>query len=91
MIILLTKIEEKRRGGKSLSRVQLLATPETAAHQAPPSIGFSRQEHWSGLPLPSPVVVIPYIFLDLSSPTMYQTHAHCNGSTESLIHRMLAI
>ena len=33
---------------KSLSRVQLLATPWTAAHQAPPSMGFSRQEHWSG-------------------------------------------
>ena len=39
---------------KSLSRVQLLATPWTAAHQAPPSMGFSRQEYWSGVPLPSP-------------------------------------
>ena len=39
---------------KSLSRVRLFATPWTAAHQAPPSMGFSRQEHWSGLPLPSP-------------------------------------
>ena len=39
---------------KSLSRVQLLATPWTAAYQAPPSMGFSRQEYWSGLPLPSP-------------------------------------
>ena len=38
---------------KSLSRVRLLATPWTAAHQAPPSMGFSRQEYWSGLPLPS--------------------------------------
>ena len=37
------------------SRVQLCATPETAAHQAPLSLGCSRQEHWSGLPLPSPV------------------------------------
>ena len=37
------------------SHVQLCATPETAAHQAPPSLGFSRQEHWSGLPFPSPV------------------------------------
>ena len=36
------------------SRVQLYATPETAAHQAPPSLGFSRQEHWSGLSFPSP-------------------------------------
>ena len=39
---------------KSLSRVQLLATPWTTAYQAPPSTGFSRQEYWSGLPLPSP-------------------------------------
>ena len=36
------------------SRVRLCATPETAAHQTPLSLGFSRQEHWSGLPLPSP-------------------------------------
>ena len=41
---------------KLLSRVQLLATPWTAAHQAPPSMGFSRQEYWSGVPLPSPVI-----------------------------------
>ena len=38
---------------KSLSRVQLLATPWTTAYQAPPSMGFSRQEYWSGVPLPS--------------------------------------
>ena len=37
------------------SRVRLCATPEMAAHQAPPSLGFFRQEHWSGLPFPSPV------------------------------------
>ena len=39
---------------KLLSRVWLLATPWTAAYQAPPSMGFSRQEYWSGVPLPSP-------------------------------------
>ena len=39
---------------KSFSRVQLLATPRTAAYQAPPSMGFSRQEYWSELSLPSP-------------------------------------
>ena len=39
---------------KSLSHVWLLATPWTAAYQAPPSMGFSRQEYWSGVPLPSP-------------------------------------
>ena len=37
------------------SRVRLCGTPWTAAHQAPPSLGLSRQEHWSGLPLPSPM------------------------------------
>ena len=37
------------------SRVRLCAIPEMAAHQAPPSPGFSRQEHWSGLPFPSPM------------------------------------
>ena len=42
--------------GKSLTRVQLLATPWTAAYQAPPSMGFSRQEYWSGVPLLSPRV-----------------------------------
>ena len=45
----------KRKGKvKSLSCVWLLATPWTAAYQAPPFMGFSRQEYWSGLPLPSP-------------------------------------
>ena len=42
---------------KSLSHVRLLATPWTAAYQAPPSMGFSRQEYWSGVPLPSPFLV----------------------------------
>ena len=39
---------------KLLSRVQLFATPWTVTHQAPPSMGFSRQEYWSGLPFPTP-------------------------------------
>ena len=39
---------------KSLSHVQLFATPWTVAHQAPPSMDSSRQEYWSGLPFPSP-------------------------------------
>ena len=45
---------------KLLSCVQLLATPWIAAHQAPPSMGFSRQEYWSGVPLPSPEVRLIY-------------------------------
>ena len=42
---------------KSLSHVRLLVTPWTTAHQAPPSMGFSRQEFWSGMPLPFPPLV----------------------------------
>ena len=45
---------ESERKVKSLSRVRLFATPWTVAHQAPPSMGFSRQEYWSGLPFLSP-------------------------------------
>ena len=43
---------------KLLSCVRLLATPWTAAHQVPPSMGFSRQEYWSGGPLPSPLLTL---------------------------------
>ena len=46
---------------KSLSRVRLLETPWTAAYQAPPSMGFSRQEYWSGVPLLSIYNYILYI------------------------------
>ena len=42
---------------KLLSGIRLVATPWTAAYQAPLSMGFSRQEYWSGVPLPSPVMV----------------------------------
>ena len=47
--------------GKSLSPVRLFATPWTVAHQAAPSMGFSRQEYWSGLPSPSPIYMYTYI------------------------------
>ena len=43
---------------KSLSRVRLLTTPWTAAYQAPPSMEFSRQGYWSGVPLPSPLYAL---------------------------------
>ena len=61
--------------GKSLSHVRLLATPWTAAFQAPPSMGFARQEYWSGVPLPSPkfkywLVNSYYIGVSWSPPTM---------------------
>ena len=46
----------------SLSCVRFLVTPWTAAHQAPPSMGFSRQEYWRGVPLPSPAASITWCF-----------------------------
>ena len=49
---------------KSLIRVRLLVTPWTAAYQTPLSMGFSRQEYWSGVPLPSPV----YFWVTIKSP-----------------------
>ena len=52
---------------KSLSRVRLLVTPWTAAYQAPLSMGFSRQEYWSGVPLPSPSDMLD--FFNLSNMT----------------------
>ena len=49
---------------KSLSRVQLLVTPWTAAYQGPPSMGFSRQEYWSGVPLPCPGISDYFPFIE---------------------------
>ena len=46
---------------KSLSRVWLFATPWTVAHQAPPSMGFSRQEYWSGVPLLAVIIILTYL------------------------------
>ena len=56
---------------KSLSRVQLLSTPWTGAYQAPPSMRFSRQEYWSGLPFPSPSIL--YSALLFTSPLRKST------------------
>ena len=54
---------------KSLSRVQLFATPWTVAYQALPSMGFSRQERWSGLPFPSPGN-LPDLGIEPGSPAL---------------------
>ena len=54
---------------KSLSHVQHFAISWTVAHQAPPSMGFSRQEYWSGLPFPSPED-LPDPGIELASPTL---------------------
>ena len=56
---------------KSLSGVWLLATPWTAAYQAPLSMGFSRQEYWSGVPLPSPWFSVTHIYF----PMLPQRHS----------------
>ena len=54
---------------KSLSHVRLTATLWTIAHQAPPSMGFSRQEYWSGLPFPAPGD-LPNPGIEPESPTL---------------------
>ena len=54
---------------KSLSRVRLFVTPWTVACQAPQSMGFSRQEYWSGLPFPSPGD-LPNLGIEPGSPTL---------------------
>ena len=53
--------------GKSLSRVWLFVTPRTAAHQAPLSKGFSRQEYWSGVPLPSLKELLLHVLIWISA------------------------
>ena len=57
---------------KVLSRVQLSVTPWTVAYQAPPFIGFSRQEYWSGLPFPS-LGDLPDSGIEPGSPALQQT------------------
>ena len=61
---------------KSLSRVRLWATPWTAAYQAPPSMGFSKQEYWSGVPLPSPLLAVSPLkfFLKQNSSRFFNSH-----------------
>ena len=61
------------------SHVRLCATPWTAAHQAPPSLGFSRQSHWSGLPFPSPQNCIKQ---DSMIPAEKQTHRSIEQNSE---------
>ena len=67
-------------------RVQLCATPETAAHQAPLSLGFSRQEYWSGLPFPSPNVCMHAKSLQ-SCPTLCDPMD--SSPSGSSVHRIL--
>ena len=66
---------------KSFSHVQLFATPWTAAYQAPLPMGFSRQEYWSGLPLPSPLLSILIIILTHLCSSIYYSFLFIAEST----------
>ena len=79
---------------KLLSRVRLFATPWTVAYQGPPSMGFSRQEYWSGLLFPSPsfiyssVYMLAYQFpssLVVSSTVVFQCHGHSHHSAKTRV------
>ena len=65
------------------SRVRLCATPQTAAHQAPRSPGFSRQEYWSGLPFPSPFFFKAYRILKKLIRIFSDLQKNCEDSPES--------
>ena len=83
---------------KLLSRVQLFATPWTVAYQASPSMGFSRQEYWSGLPFPSPLPLIkPLINSTTLDKLFYLSESQISnfnwlkwGTNEILYQRCLA-
>ena len=64
-------LEISAAAAKLLSHVQLLATPWTAAYQAPPSMGFSRQDYWSGVPLLSPLRTLVFPILLFSSISLH--------------------
>ena len=72
---------------QSLSCVRLLVTPCTAAYQAPPSMGFSRQEYWSGVPLPSPCrdAALPNLKYQLSMTFMIKAKIFATGQTALMI------
>ena len=74
---------------KSLSRVWLFVTPWTIAHQAPPSMEFSRQEYWSGLPFPS-AGDLPYPGIEPGSPAL-QADALPSEPPRNPIHRVLIL
>ena len=71
---------------KSLIRVWLLATPWTAAYQAPPPMGFSRQEYWSGVPLPSPIFNLNTTYLHKQKWKYVKVNILCRPSYKDNIH-----
>ena len=79
---------------KSFSRVRLLATPWTAAYQAPPSMGFSRQEWWSGVPLPSPLYPLGATLFEaeVEAPLFHPScRWHCRSNNEPLLTALLSL
>ena len=70
---------------KSLSHVQLFVTPWTIAHQAPVSMGFSRQEYWSGLPFPS-LGYLPDPGIKTGSPTLQADALPSEPPGKSILH-----
>ena len=64
---------------KLLSHVQLFVTPWTAAYQAPPPMGFSRQEYWSGVPSPSPVLCSLQVLLSLDPASPVEAYSRALG------------
>ena len=75
---------------KSLSQVRLFATPWTVAYHAPLSLGFSRQEYWSGLPFPSPED-LPNSEIELGSPTFQADALTSEPPTEDYRYKKLSI
>ena len=75
---------------KSLSGVRLFVTPWTVAHQAPPSMGFSRQAYWSGLPFPSPGD-LPNLGIEprCSAFTIMLYHLSHQGTPYIIIHKYI--
>ena len=76
---------------KLLSRVWLLATPRTAAYQAPPSMGFSRHKYWSGAPLPSPRVYHSSIYICPSNKLYLQNLGFCGLQFEKLNKKLVTV
>ena len=73
---------------KSLSHVRLFTTPWTAAYQAPPPMGFSRQEYWSGVPLPSPTLLLRLLFSCSVMSDSFLPHG-LQGTSPPVLHYLL--
>ena len=68
----------KVKSGSEVSRIRLLVTPWTAAYQPPPFMGFSRQEYWSGVPLPSPTILTTFcLFIHLWTFKLLSPLGYC--------------